>query len=113
MIIISKDKPSRIFGKVLKVENKGNYISLFLGTGEKQDDGIWKNSSWSCRLVGKAKDVLINKGDRVTINSCKIENVYDEKNKKNWLNVIVFDIENQDVKENKVVDSDLDEDLPF
>ena len=91
MILINK-----AYAKVWKVDVKEKYIALQMTTGDKQTDGSYKNSSWNARLVGKAKDIQINEGDGIEIKSAKIENIYDKTNKKNWLNIIIFDFENQD-----------------
>ncbi len=91
MILINK-----AYAKVWKVDVKEKYTSLQITTGDKQADGSYKNSSWNARLVGKAKDILVNKDDRIEIKSAKIENIYDKVNKKSWLNIIIFDFENKD-----------------
>ena len=90
MILINK-----AFAKVWKVERKENYIALNISTGDKQQDGSWKNSNWNARLVGKAKHIALSEGDRIEIKSAKIENIYDKANNKNWLNIIIFDFINQ------------------
>ena len=92
MIFIKNDK---IYAKVWKVDVKEKYTSLQISTSDKQQDGTYKNSGWNCRLVGKAKDIAVNENDRIVITSAKIENIYDKENKKSWLNIIVFDFENE------------------
>ena len=89
-MIFIKD-PNKIYAKVWRVDKKENYTAVSISTSDKQQDGSYKNSSWSCRLVGKAKDVIVEEGDLLTINSAKIENIYDKEAKKCWLNIIVFD----------------------
>jgi len=114
MIFISNDKPSRIYGKVWKVDKKEKYTALNISTGDKQQDGGYKNSSWNCRLVGQAHDVEVSEGDRIVINSAKIENIYDKEKKKNWLNIIVFDLDVQADNDGfKKIDEDDDDALPF
>ena len=88
MILINK-----AYAKVFRVDVKEKYTSLTIGTSDKQQDGSYKNSNWNARLVGKAKDIAVNEGDRIEIKSAKIENIYDKENKKNWLNIIIFDFE--------------------
>ena len=115
MIYISKDKATKIYAKVWKVEKKENYVALNISTSDKQQDGTYKNSSWNCRLVGQAKDFIVNEGDRITITSAKIENIYNKEQGKSWLNIIVFEFENENVNNNdgfKPID-DSDDDLPF
>ena len=91
-MIFIKD-PNKIYAKVWKVDKKEKYTAVSISTSDKQQDGSYKNSSWSCRLVGKAKDVEVAEGDKLIINSAKIENIYDKEAKKCWLNIIVFDAE--------------------
>lgn len=92
MIFLKNDK---IFAKVWKVDKKDKYTSLQISTGDKQQDGTYKYSSWSARLVGKAKDIAINENDRIVITSAKIENIHDKEKNKSWLNIIVFDFTNE------------------
>lgn len=106
MIFIKQDS---FYGKVFSVDDKGIYKKIVLGTGDKQQDGTWKNSSWNCRLVGKAKDIQVSKDDRIKVTSAKIENVYDKKNNKSWLNVIIFNFEN----DSGFVLLEDDDELPF
>ena len=114
MIYISKDKPSKIYAKVWKVDKKENYTTLQISTSDKQQDDTYKNSNWNCRVVGKAKDIEVNEGDRIVIDSAKVENVWDKKNKKNWLNIIVFSFETEGQQDNPFVESDNSDDmLPF
>lgn len=114
MIYISKDKPSKIYAKVWKVDKKEKYTSLTISTSDKQQDGSYKNSNWNCRVVGQAKDIDVSDGDRIVIDSAKIENVWDKENKKNWLNIIVFNFETEGQQENPFVESDSSDDqLPF
>lgn len=110
MIFISKDKATKIYAKVWKVEKREKYTALQVSTVEKQQDGSYKNSGWNCRLVGKAKEFPVNKGDRIIITSAKIENVYNAEQKKSWLNIIVFDLESEASNDNPF---ESDDDLPF
>ena len=116
-MIFIKD-PNKIYAKVWKVDKKENYTAVNISTSDKQQDGSYKNSSWSCRLVGKAKDVEVAEGDKLIINSAKIENIYDKEAKKCWLNIIVFDAEVEGIKlpewqDVEEVDDESSEDLPF
>lgn len=93
MMLINKS-----YAKVWKVEQKQNYTALQISTSDKQKDGTYKNSSWNARIVGKAKDIGIEKGDMIEIKSAKIESIYDKANNKTWVNVIIFDFEVQGSK---------------
>ena len=113
MIYISKGKESKIYAKVWKVDKKENYTALNISTSDKQQDGTYKNSSWNARLVGKAKDVQVNEGDRITITSAKIENIYNKEQKRSWLNIIVFDLEVDSSDGFRPLDDGEDDVLPF
>lgn len=108
MILINK-----AFAKVWKVDVKEKYTSLQITTGDKQQDGSYKNSNWNCRLVGKAKDIMVNEGDRIEITSAKIENIYNKETKKTWLNVIIFDFKLQGESEVSIPDWESIEAKPF
>ena len=118
MILINK-----AYAKVWKVDVKENYTALSISTGDKQTDGSYKNSSWNARLVGKTKDIPVSEGNRIEIKSAKIENIYNKETKKTWLNIIIFDFENQDSFNCPGLDdvdgdgfkpiSDSDDELPF
>jgi hypothetical protein len=101
-------KFNKAYFKIWKVEDKGKYKALQCTTGDKQQDGTYKNSSWNVRLVGKA-NVEVSEGDMIEVISGKIENIYDKENKKAWLNVIAFELESRHSK-GKLTD---DSDLPF
>lgn len=101
MIIIKK-----AYMKVWKIDKQEKYTRANATTSEKVEDLGYKNSNWSLMLVGKSREVDIKEGDRIEIKSAKIENIWDKENKKNWLNVIVFDFVNLTQQE------DMD-DVPF
>ena len=84
---------NKAFLKVWKVDKKDKYTALSCSTSDKQQDGTYKNSNWNVRLVGKAKDVEVAEGDRIVVKSGKVENIFDKENNRNWLNVIVFELE--------------------
>ena len=84
---------NKAFLKVWKVEKKEKYTALSCSTSDKQQDGNYKNSNWNVRLVGKANDVEVAEGDKIVVKSGKVENIWDKENNKNWLNVIVFELE--------------------
>ena len=114
---------NKAFFKVWKAEDKGKYTLCSVSTGDKQQDGTYKNSNWNLKLIGDKGERDVLEGDTIVAIKGKVENVWDKKNEKNWLNVIVFQWEVQRsetsaaVKEAKddgfyPVD-DEDEDLPF
>ena len=109
MIILS-DKPSKIYARVWKVWKKEKYTDLSISTGDKQEDGTYKNSKWPARLVGKA-NIDVAEGDSIVITKAKIENVWDKERNKEWLRVIAFELENEDDGFYPVDDGE--EDIPF
>ena len=109
MIIIS-DKPSKIYARVWKVWKKEKYTDLSVSTGDKQEDGSYKNSKWPARLVGKA-NIEVSEGDSIVITKAKIENVYDKERNKEWLRIIAFELESEDEGFYPVDDGESD--LPF
>ena len=100
------------FFKVWKVEQKEKYTSLQCSTGDKQQDGTYKNSNWNVRLVGDAKQLSISEGDTLIVESGKIENIWDKEGERNWLNVIVYKGVVQAGKPTQI-NADDDDDLPF
>ena len=114
MIFIKE--PNKIYAKVWKVDKKEKYTALRVSTGDKQEDGTWKNSNWNAKLVGKAKDIDVAEGDTLIITSAKIENPYDKKSEKEWLCIIVFngEVQGQKLPEwEEVGEVDTESELPF
>ena len=112
MILINK-----AFLKIWKVETKEKYVVANTSSGDKQQDGTYKNSNWSVRFVGKCFESAkgLEEGDSIIVKSAKIENIWDKQKERNWLNLIVFDFEEQGAKEDSgfyPVD-DGEDDLPF
>lgn len=111
MIIIS-DKPSKIYARVWKVWKKEKYTDLSISTGDKQEDGTYKNSKWPARLVGKA-NVEVAEGDSIVITKAKIENVYDKERNREWLRIIAFELEDMAEADNPFDTEKDNEELPF
>ena len=108
------EKGAKIYAKVWKVDKREKYTALQVSTGDKQEDGTYKNSGWNVRLVGKA-NVHVNEGDNIVITKAKIENIYDKEKNRSWLNVIAFELEDRAEEENPFMDESSSEDdqLPF
>ena len=81
----------KCFFKVWKIEDKGKYSLCNVSTGDKQQDGTYKNSSWQLKLIGNKGDRNLLEGDTIITKKAKVENIYDKEKKRSWLNVIVFD----------------------
>lgn len=109
-MILLNDKPSKIYARVWKVWKKEKYTDLSISTGDKQEDGSYKNSKWPARLVGKA-NIDVAEGDSIVITKAKIENVWDKDNNREWLRIIAFELESKDEGFYPVDDGE--EDLPF
>ena len=80
------------YHKVWEVKEENGMKKVTLGDSKKNKDGSYENWSWfDCLLVGKAKEVELNKGDTVTI---KAGQVQKRKYKgKYYDNVVIFDLE--------------------
>ena len=111
------------YATVWNVENKGNYVNGRISTSKKKQDGTYENSNWFARCIGKCKDqslTLVEK-DRITIKQAKIENksyVGKDGERKNSLNVLIFDFEMSENQGNKNYESPVpeqqeDDVLPF
>lgn len=103
---------NKAYAKVWKVFDNSYSIS----TGDKQQDGTYRNSNWNMRLTGKVKDIKLDEGDRIEIKGGKLENVWDSEKKRNWLNLYVWDLEKQGEDEGgfyPVPEDDGQSDLPF
>ena len=108
------EKGSKIYGRVWKVWKKEKYTDLNISTGDKQEDGSYKNSKWPVRLVGKA-NIEVAEGDNIVITKAKIENIYDKERNKEWLRVIAFELEDNGEADNPFDDPDgsISDGLPF
>ena len=102
--------------KIWKIEDKGKSVVASCSTSEKdrQNEGEYINSNWNVRFVGKCLEDAkqLSEGDRVKIVGGKITNVWDKENKRNWLNVVVFEFESLEDNRNNMQSND-DEELPF
>jgi len=83
---------------VWSVEDKGNFVKGRISTSEKNKDGKYINSNWFATFVGKAKEpaLTLSAKDRIKITSGKISNTTtgEGKDKKSFVNVVIFDFEN-------------------
>ena len=106
---------NKAFLKVWIVDRKDKYTGITASTGDKQQDGTYKNSSWNCRLIGKAHDLNVAEGDRIEVLSGKVENIYNKEQGKSWLNVIIFDAAKQGGADagNAPIEIDDSSELPF
>lgn len=86
------------YATVWSVEDKGNFVRGRISTSEKNKDGKYINSNWFATFVGKAKEsaLTLSVKDRIKITSGKISNTTtgEGKDKKSFVNVVIFDFEN-------------------
>ena len=102
--------------KIWKVEDKGNCFKATASTGKKDKrTEAWVNSNWNVTFVGECLEQAktLKVGDKVTIISGIIENVWDKEKSRNWLNVVVFKIECDENNSNVATEDDDDDVLPF
>lgn len=104
---------NNVYATVWEIEDKGNFVKGRISTSEKNKEGKYVNSNWFVIFVGKAKEpaLALSTKDRIKITSGKISNTItgEGKNKKSFVNVVIFDFENMN---NSQIDSQMD-DLPF
>ena len=102
---------------VFDPKDKGNYYEANLSTGKKDKDGNWTNMNWlGARFVGKAKENAekLNSKDKIEIINGLVENVYIKESGKTYINVVVFEFEFMDKKEDDFAGTEeIDEDIPF
>lgn len=103
------------YATVWSVEDKGNFVRGRISTSEKDKDGKYINSNWFVTFVGKAKEpaLALSTRDRIKIISGKISNTTtgEGKDKKSFVNVVIFDFENLSNSQNE--SNDNFDDLPF
>ena len=85
------------YATVWEIEDKGNFVKGRISTSEKNKEGKYVNSYWFVTFVGKAKEpaLALSAKDRIKITSGKISNttIGEGKDKKSFVNVVIFDFE--------------------
>lgn len=108
---------TKSYMKIWKVEDKGNFVTATTTSSKKdKQKDIWVNSNWNVRFVGKCLEEAkrLVEGDKIIVNNAVIENVWDKEKNRAWLNVVVFEFELQEKKEEVFYEvSDEDSELPF
>jgi len=103
------------YATIWEVEDKGNFAKGRISTSEKNKEGKYVNSYWFATFVGKAKEpaLALSAKDRIKITSGKINNTTtgEGKDKKSFVNVVIFDFENLSNSQNE--SNDNFDDLPF
>lgn len=95
MIFVTKrrDESPIFYGYVNAVWGRelpnGNKVHMYsVGTSEKQRDGSFRHSSWSCDLIGQARRNAevrpLSKGDKIAVYSLKLTNVSRKKEDGTW-----------------------------
>ncbi len=106
---------TKSYATVWSVEDKGNYVEGRISTSKKDKrTDEYVNSNWFPRFVGKCKDVAAGLGerDRIIITNAAIESVYVKETQKTYTNMVIFDFEMQEAKNDYTV-IDEQEGLPF
>lgn len=105
------------YATIWEVEDKGNYVKGRISTSEKNKEGKYINSYWFATFVGKAKEpaLALSAKDRIKIASGKISNTTtgEGKDKKSFVNVVIFDFENLSNSQNNFQPNESMDDLPF
>lgn len=84
------------FCKVWKIlDTKEKYVKIQLGTSDKQQDGTYKNSTWSAFIMGKQLELAkqLKEGDVINVLKGKVENVYNKEKQVSYCNVAIFEFE--------------------
>ena len=86
-------------GSVFNVEVEEKRVKANYGTGDKQQDGTYRNSYWNTVFIGAAFDKAktLKDKDRIHITKAKLTNeAYtpkDSDKKRMWLQLTVFEFE--------------------
>lgn len=108
---------NNVYATVWSIEDKGNYVKGRISTSEKNKEGKYINSYWFATFVGKAKEpaLALSAKDRIKIASGKISNTTtgEGKDKKSFVNVVIFDFENLSNSQNNFQPNESMDDLPF
>ena len=87
------------YATVWSVEVLEKHISMRVSTGEKQQDGTWKDSNWWVTATGHAFNSLkdtVKVGDRIKVNKSKITNelrANKDGEKRSRFNFVLIDAE--------------------
>jgi hypothetical protein len=87
------------YGSVYDVKVEEKRVKANYGTGDKQQDGTYKNSYWNVVFIGGAfeKAKTLTDKDRIHITKAKLTNeLYtpkDSDKKRTWLQLTVFEFE--------------------
>lgn len=90
------------YGSVYDVKVEDKRVKANYTTGDKQQDGIYKNSYWNVVFIGGAleKAKTLTDKDRIHITKAKLTNeLYtpkDSDKKCTWLQLTVFEFEKHD-----------------
>ena len=119
------------FGRVWKIENKGNYHVAEMSTSKKNKQTDQYETDWAnkfVRLVGTAHNQIesMDISKSVKIGACEVTNKYDKEKNTTYTNYVIFGFEdvdggNQSAKPAPAAAGDgfmnipdgIDEELPF
>lgn len=87
-------KIAKTVATVWSVEDKSTYVKVRLSTrSDKKDrNGDYVFSSWFCSFVGNsvAEAKLLKERDTITLESGRVECVYDKAANKSWTSALIF-----------------------
>jgi len=84
------------YAKVWEYEKKGKYAEARISTSKKMEDKTYEaDFSSRVRLIGKALNCEMKKGDTIKILGCEVTNSYDKEKKINYTNFVIWDCEQQ------------------
>jgi hypothetical protein len=89
------------FGRVWKIENKGNYHVAEMSTSKKNKQTDQYETDWAnkfVRLVGTAHNQIesMDISKSVKIGACEVTNKYDKEKNTTYTNYVIFGFEDVD-----------------
>ncbi len=80
---------------VFNPDVKEKYVQANLTTSKKNEDSSYANMYWKSRFVGNAFEPAkqLKDKDKIEIKNGIIENTYDKKTEKLWVNVTIFEFD--------------------
>jgi hypothetical protein len=102
--------------RVFDITVQDKYVEATLSTSKKGQDGEYTYQSWKTRFVGNCKKQAeqLNEKDFIKINNGIVENTYNKETKKGYVNVVVFEYEMYEKKqEQKPEPKRVEEKNPF
>ena len=95
------------YARVFDITIQDKYVEATLSTSNKGQNGEYTYQSWKTRFVGNCKKQAenLNEKDFIKINSGIVENTYNKETKKGYVNVVVFEYEMYEKKQEQKQES--------